>query len=211
MAVNADDIRPEEPEDGIHEPNSYFKAFDTIVAELDELAKVLTPDESDDGAPADEGTRPCCNSYFSSFRNIADALERVKYAAAERIAESTDGMIPAERIPKAASSFDFAAPSAVHGSVALANHAVNAVVLNGTAVTFTFPAKTSGKARDFIVRLTMESATGWSLPEGVSFESDDGDVFAEVDAGATAVFFFFEVADDVFMVSRKTANAVAKE
>ena len=49
MAVNADDIRPEEPEDGVHEPNSYFKAFDTIVAELDELAKVLTPDESDDG------------------------------------------------------------------------------------------------------------------------------------------------------------------
>ena len=45
MAVNADDIRPEELEDGVHEPNSYFKAFDTIVAELDELAKVLTPED----------------------------------------------------------------------------------------------------------------------------------------------------------------------
>ena len=96
MAVNADDIRPEELEDGVHEPNSYYKAFDAIVAGLDELAKLLTPDEYDDGTPADEGVKPCCNSYFSSFRNIADALERVKYAAAERIA----GEIPVERIPK---------------------------------------------------------------------------------------------------------------
>ena len=34
MAVNADDIRPEELEDGVHEPNSYYKAFDAIVAGL---------------------------------------------------------------------------------------------------------------------------------------------------------------------------------
>ena len=207
MAVNADDIRPEELEEGVREPNSYYKAFDAIVAGLDELAKLLTPDEYDDGTPADEGVKPCCNSSFSSFRNIADALERVKYAAAERIA----GEIPVERIPKEASSFDFASPTAVRGRTSLANHAVNSVVMDGTAIAFAFPAKTDGKARDFIVRLTMNAATSWSLPGGASFESDDEDVFAEVEPGATAVFFFFEIADDVFMVSRKAANAVAKE
>ena len=84
-------------------------------------------------------------------------------------------------------------------------------VMDGTAIAFAFPATTDGKARDFIVRLTMNAATSWSLPGGASFESDDEDVFAEVEPGATAVFFFFEIADDVFMVSRKAANAVAKE
>ena len=28
MAVNADDIRPEELEDGVHEPNSYYNVKD---------------------------------------------------------------------------------------------------------------------------------------------------------------------------------------
>lgn len=194
----------------IHEENSYFKAFDAIATELEDLAKVLSPGDRGGGA-ADEGSTPCCNSYFSSFRRIASALGRVRSAAAERISGSSDGEIPVERIPKAASSFDFAAPSLEQGSIALSNHAVNAVTLNGEAVSFAFPAKTPGKARDFIVRLKMESASLWSLPEGVSFESDDADVFAELEEGATAVFFFFEVEEDVFMVSRKAVKAATKE
>lgn len=211
MAVNADDIRPEDPLEEPHDPNSYFAAFDEIAAELDALAKAVTPDEYDDETPPDEGARPCCNSYFASFRNIRDSLRRLKEAVCDRIAESGDGLIPLDRIPKEASSFDFAAPAAVRGRIALANHAVNAVVLNGTDATFAFPTKISGKARDFIVRMTMDSATAWSLPVGVSFESDNEDVFAEVEPGTTAVFFFFEIANDIFMVSRKAVNAVAKE
>ena len=69
-----------------HKPNSYFEAFDGIVAALDALAKAVTPDGGDDGTPPEEGARPCCNSYFASFRNITDALARLKSAVEERIA-----------------------------------------------------------------------------------------------------------------------------
>ena len=54
MAVNGDEIRPEEPEEDFHNPNSYFKELEGIVAALDALAKAVTPDEYDDGTPPEE-------------------------------------------------------------------------------------------------------------------------------------------------------------
>ena len=83
MAFNGDET---EAVGEAHKPNSYFEAFDGIVAALDALAKAVTPDDGDDGTPPEEGARPCCNSYFASFRNITDALERLKSAVEERIA-----------------------------------------------------------------------------------------------------------------------------
>ena len=83
MAFNGDET---EAVGEAHKPNSYFEAFDGIVAALDALAKAVTPDGGDDGTPPEEGARPCCNSYFASFRNITDALERLKSAVEERIA-----------------------------------------------------------------------------------------------------------------------------
>jgi len=68
-----------------HERNAYFAELDAIAAKLDETAKILTPDESDDGTPPDAGERTESNSYFASFANIASALERLKEAIAERI------------------------------------------------------------------------------------------------------------------------------
>ena len=76
--------------DEIHDSNAYFAAFDGIISALDDLAKTLTPDTEDDAAASESETRPCCNSYFESFRNIHEALVRVKEATAERIAASAE-------------------------------------------------------------------------------------------------------------------------
>ena len=198
MAVNGDEIRPEEPEEDFHNPNSYFKELEGIVAALDALAKAVTPDEYDDGTPPEELPVPCCNSYFASFRAIRDAIGRVKDAVDERNASPGGG----------AFALVSARPSS--GRVWLQNLAVNDVTLGGGSVAFAFPQRTPGSARSFILRLTMAASTEWSLPAGVSFESDDDGALGEVADGETAVFMFTEMSDGLFLVSRKTASAVAK-
>ena len=69
------------------ERNSYYEAFDEIIARLDALAKTITPSKDDDGTPPEPVERPKCNSYFASFREMADALARVGSAIVERQAE----------------------------------------------------------------------------------------------------------------------------
>ena len=73
-----------------HDANAYFKAFDGIINALDDLAKTLTPSEDDDDEASDGETKPCCNSYFSSFQNIRDALVRVREATVARLAASAE-------------------------------------------------------------------------------------------------------------------------
>ena len=297
--------------------NSYFEAFAGIAAALDALAKAVTPDEEDDGMPADEGERPSCNSYFASFRNIIDALGRLKTATEERLvalsekdpnfaawkeaysiglgkgaspasngiaigwnatagsgtgtgardsgavavgkaasalgidavaigrgavagasgnrttqatvqlgsgtntADGTlqfrswqlvnaEGKIPAERLPEMG-GMAFVTPTASGGTATLVNKAVNAVALDGTAVAFAFPAAVAGQGRAFIVRLVCTAETAWTLPSGVTFESDDEEVFADVEVGETVALLFSEVAEGRFLVSRKTVKTVSRE
>ena len=140
MAVNGDEIRPEEPEEDYHNPNSYFKELEGIVAALDALAKAVTPEEYDDGTPPDELPVPCCNSYFASFRAIRDALGRVKDAVDERNASPGGG----------AFALVSARPSS--GRVWLQNLAVNDVTLDGGAAAFLFPYATDGRGRAFAIR-----------------------------------------------------------
>ncbi|MGN0842222.1 MAG: hypothetical protein ACI4QF_03030 [Kiritimatiellia bacterium] len=272
MAFNGD-----ETGEGVepHKSNSYFEAFDGIVAALDALAKAVTPDGGDDGTPPEEGARPCCNSYFASFRNITDALVRLKSAVEERIAagggieEESDpvfrkwrdegysiglgkgavagstsarttlptvqlgagqntvdgtlqfrdwqivdasGTIPAERL--SLSSLEFRTTTITRGASGFCNindHAVNSLTLDGQIVSFVLPAEQTGRARAFILRLTMQSATTWGFPpSSLVFESDDEDVFREIEVGATATLSFFEVSHRCFIVSRKDTKAVAK-
>lgn len=200
MAVNGDEKRPGETEDGVNYPNSYFEAFDGIAAALDALAKAVSPDEADDGTPPDEMAKPSCNSYFASFRNISDALVRLKAATEDRLAElsGTGGMA-------------FVTPTVADGTAALDDKAVNAVTLDGRDLSLAFPAALAGRARCFVVRFTSTAETAWSLPAGVSFESDDDDVFAAIEVGDAVVFIFSEIAENTFMVSRKTVKAVVKE
>lgn len=317
MAFNGDEVRPEEPEGDVHNPNSYFEAFSEIVAALDALAKAVTPDDGDDGTPPDNLPVPCCNSYFASFRAIRDALARVKAATEERLADMTEndpnfaawkdacavsigkgastvsngvaigwsamsgagsgtagkdsgavavgkaasaygidavaigrgaaagasnarttmstvqlgrgsntydgtlqfrdwqlvganGKIPSERLPDVG-GMALVAPAVSDGTATLVDRAVNAIALDGTALALAFPAAVAGQGRSFVVRFTSTAETAWTLPAGVSFESDDDGVFADVGVGETAVLIFSEVAADVFLVSRKTVSAVAKE
>ena len=316
MAVNGNEIENPVGEEA-HGTNSYFEAFAGIAAALDALAKAVTPDEEDDGTPADEGERPSCNSYFASFRNIIDALGRLKTATEERLvalsekdpnfaawkeaysiglgkgaspasngiaigwnatagsgtgtgardsgavavgkaasalgidavaigrgavagasgnrttqatvqlgsgtntADGTlqfrswqlvnaEGKIPAERLPEMG-GMAFVTPTASGGTATLVNKAVNAVALDGTAVAFAFPAAVAGQGRAFIVRLVCTAETAWTLPSGVTFESDDEEVFADVEVGETVALLFSEVAEGRFLVSRKTVKTVSRE
>ena len=316
MAVNGNENENPVGEEA-HGANSYFEAFAGIAAALDALAKAVTPDEEDDGTPADEGERPSCNSYFASFRNIIDALGRLKTATEERLvalsekdpnfaawkeaysiglgkgaspasngiaigwnatagsgtgtgardsgavavgkaasalgidavaigrgavagasgnrttqatvqlgsgtntADGTlqfrswqlvnaEGKIPAERLPEMG-GMAFVTPTASGGTATLVNKAVNAVALDGTAVAFAFPAAVAGQGRAFIVRLVCTAETAWTLPSGVTFESDDEEVFADVEVGETVALLFSEVAEGRFLVSRKTVKTVSRE
>lgn len=198
-------------ENECREHNAYFAELDAIAAKLDETAKILTPDEGDDATPPEAGERTESNSYFASFANIASALERLKAAIAERIA-ADGGAIPAERLPAGLTSFDIKTPFVDHTGTQLYDKAVNVLSLYGpsTSQNFRMPPKTAGKARSFMLRLTMTVATEWTLPSDVGYESDDEDVFAEIEAGTTAVFMFTETADNLFMVSRKNVRTVTK-
>ena len=102
-------------------------------------------------------------------------------------------------------------PTVTGGAATLVDSAVNAISLDGTAVALAFPAAVAGQGRSFVVRFVCAADTDWTLPQGVSFESDDDGVFADVGVGETAVLIFSEVAANVFLVSRKTVSAVAKE
>ena len=317
MAVNGNEIENPVGEEA-HGANSYFEAFAGIAAALDALAKAVTPDEEDDGTPADEGEPPTCNSYFASFRNIIDALGRLKTATEERLVALSEkdpnfaawkeaysiglgkgaspasngiaigwnstagsgtgtgakdsgavavgkaasalginavaigrgavagaagnrttqatvqlgaganendgtlqfrdwqvvdatGKIPSARMPDGIGTFDVASPSVGTGGViSLVDRAVNAVSLTGGTLVLSPPTAIEGKARSFVVRLTMAAETDWSFPEGVAFESDDEGVFGDIETGATATFFFTEVSENRFLVARKDAATVTK-
>ena len=186
--------------DGAQSGNSYFGAFAGIVDALDAIAEAVAPAGADGGdPPAEPPGAGGDNSYFSSFRCIRDALARVRDAVDARLA-----------LPPRTGAFALVSPQAEGGTVALADNAVNDVSLGGGSVAFAFPERTEGFARSFILRLTMEARTEWTLPDGVSFEGDDCDALGEVAEGETAALFFSEVGEDVFLVSRKAARAVVK-
>ena len=303
-----------------HDANAYFAAFDDIINALDDLSKVLTPDESDDNEPSDGETRPCCNSYFASFQNIRDALGRVKEATVERLAAHAEtdptfsewrsgsyninigqsakvvsngiaidwgsgagaatspnskakdsgavalgkqahaygyeavalgknanvgadgnrvsdstvqlgagtnlnngslqfrswplvddtGKIYADRLPDTGGGLAFVTPEVTGGVATLADKAVNSVALGGAETTLAFPDATEGQGRAFIVRFDCTAETAWHLPSGVSFMSDDAEVFSDIVPGQTVAYVFSEIADGTFMVSKKILQTVTK-
>ena len=129
----------------------------------------------------------------------------------ERIAAG-GGTIPAERLPAGLTSFDIRTPFVDHTGAQLYDKAVNVYSFYGpsTAQAFKMPPKTAGKARSFMLRLSMTAATEWTLPSDVHYESDDESVFAEIEVGSTAIFMFTETSDNLFMVSRKNVRTVTK-
>jgi len=304
----------------IHEPNSYFGAFAEIVAALDALAKAVTPDADDDGEGAPDVARPCCNSYFDSFKAIRDALVRLKDATDARLVDLAEGdpkfkawleesyslgigkgansvsngvaigwnssagagtgtgskdsgavavgkaagawgigaaafgkganagstsarttlptvqlgagvntedgtlqfrdwqlldatgSIPADRLPDKSIALKRVTLSrASSGFCNIINHAVNSITMTGDTVSFVFPSDMAIRARSFILRITMQAATTWGFPPSTMvFESDDEDVFGEIEVGTTATFIFTEVSSGRFIVARKDTKTVTK-
>ena len=90
-------------------------------------------------------------------------------------------------------------------------HLFGISILACAAVAFAFPAAVAGQGRAFIVRLVCTAETAWTLPADVSFESDDEEVFADVEVGEAVALLFSEVAEGRFLVSRKTVKTVSRE
>ena len=135
----------------------------------------------------------------------------VGYTTVRPAPEIAAVLAEAKSAVECAGAFAFATPSVGTGGViSLVDRAVNAVSLTGGTLVLSPPASIEGKARSFVVRLTMAAETDWSFPSGVNFESDDEGVFGDIETGATATFFFTEVSENRFLVARKDAATVTK-
>ncbi|MBQ2437946.1 MAG: hypothetical protein II265_07655 [Clostridia bacterium] len=102
-----------------------------------------------------------------------------------------------------------------NGAVSLDDRAINAVAVSSSlaSLTVNFPTATSGKARDFGLRLTVASgittAPELALPQGVTCENADG-AAPEIGAdGAATILYFTETASGVFLVKGEVVTAIS--
>lgn len=102
-----------------------------------------------------------------------------------------------------------------NGAVSLDDRAINAVAVSSAlaSLTVNFPTATSGKARDFGLRLTVASgittAPELALPQGVTCENADG-AAPEIGAdGAATILYFTETASGVFLVKGEVVTAIS--
>ena len=102
-----------------------------------------------------------------------------------------------------------------NGAVSLDDHAMNAVEVSSAlaSLTINFPTATSGKVRDFGLRLTVASgittAPELALPQGVTCENADG-AAPEIGAdGAATILYFTETASGVFLVKGETVQTIS--
>ena len=101
-----------------------------------------------------------------------------------------------------------------NGAVSLDDRAINAVAVSSplASLTVNFPTATSGKARDFGLRLTVASgittAPELALPQGVTCENADGEA-PEIGAdGAATILYFTETASGVFLVKGEVLQTI---
>ena len=102
-----------------------------------------------------------------------------------------------------------------NGAVTLDDRAINAVAVSSSlaSLTVNFPTATSGKARDFGLRLTVASgitiAPQIVLPQGVVCENADGEA-PEIGAdGAATILYFTETASGVFLVKGEVVQTIS--
>lgn len=103
-----------------------------------------------------------------------------------------------------------------NGAVTLDDRAINAVAVSSSlaSLTVNFPTATSGKARDFGLRLTVASgvttAPELALPQGVTCENADGEA-PEIGAdGAATILYFTETASGVFLVKGEVLQTITQ-
>ena len=102
-----------------------------------------------------------------------------------------------------------------NGAVSLDDRASNSVAVSSAlaSLTINFPTATSGKVRDFGLRLTVASgittAPELALPQGVVCENADGEA-PEIGAdGAATILYFTETASGVFLVKGEVVTAIS--
>ena len=102
-----------------------------------------------------------------------------------------------------------------NGAVSLDDRAINAVAVSSSlaSLTVNFPTATSGKARDFGLRLTVASGITTApqivLPQGVTCENADGEA-PEIGAdGAATILYFTETASGVFLVKGEVVQTIS--
>lgn len=102
-----------------------------------------------------------------------------------------------------------------NGAVSLDDRAINAVAVSSSlaSLTVNFPTATSGKARDFGLRLTVASgvttAPELALPQGVTCENADGEA-PEIGAdGSATILYFTETASGVFLVKGEVVQTIS--
>ena len=102
-----------------------------------------------------------------------------------------------------------------NGAVTLDDHAMNAVAVSSAlaSLTINFPTATSGRVRDFGLRLSVASgittAPELVLPQGITCENADGEV-PEIGAdGAVTILYFTETAANVFLVKGEVVTAIS--
>ena len=112
-------------------------------------------------------------------------------------------------------AYDLVTKTISNGAVSIDDRAINAVAVSSSlaSLTVNFPTATSGKARDFGLRLTVASgittAPELALPQGVTCENADGEA-PEIGAdGAATILYFTETASGVFLVKGEVVTAIS--
>ena len=133
------------------------------------------------------------------------------------IATAAQGALAQTAVQPAALPYALVTKTISNGAVTLDDRASNSVTISATlspnTLTVNFPTATSGKARDFGLRLTVASgittAPELALPQGVVCENADGEA-PEIGAdGAATILYFTETASGVFLVKGEVVTAIS--
>ena len=137
--------------------------------------------------------------------NAAISTATLMAAAAENKANLAIATIPYTLVTKTISN----------NAVTLNDRAINAVAVSSSlaSLTINFPTATSGKVRDFGLRLTVASGVTTApqivLPQGVTCENADGEA-PEIGADGTAtILYFTETASGVFLVKGEVVTTIS--
>jgi len=136
-------------------------------------------------------------------------------AALDASGNPTDALIPAANVAvKGEIPYILVTKTITNGAVTLDDRAINAVAVSSSlaSLTVNFPTATSGKVRDFGLRLTVASgittAPELALPQGVVCENADGEA-PEIGAdGAATILYFTETASGVFLVKGEVLQTI---
>jgi hypothetical protein len=139
------------------------------------------------------------------------------HSALDADGNPTDSTIPAANVAiKGDLRYSLTSKTIDNGAVSLDDRAINAVaVLSSLAsITINFPTATSGKARDFGLRLTVASGITTApqivLPQGVVCENADGEAPEIVADGAATILYFTETASGVFLVKGEVLQTITQ-